>query len=110
MFVYDWDGWATFWVGLFRYLLRAKWTDPELASRPMVWGWVMAAHFTHATAALSRTFASSDSINLRFPVTLPTERIVAGLNEAQPDILVGYASALHVLSAEAEAGRLRIAP
>ena len=110
VFVYDWDGWATFWVGLFRYLLRAKWADPELASRPMVWGWVMAAHFTHATAALSRTFASSDSINLRFPVTLPTERIVAGLNEAQPDILVGYASALYVLSAEAEAGRLRIAP
>jgi phenylacetate-coenzyme A ligase PaaK-like adenylate-forming protein len=70
----------------------------------------MAAHFTHATAALSRTFASSDSVNLRFPVTLPTERIVAGLNEAQPDILVGYASALHVLSAEADAGRLRIAP
>jgi phenylacetate-coenzyme A ligase PaaK-like adenylate-forming protein len=110
VFVYDWDGWATFWVGLFRYLLRAKWTDPELASRPVVWGWVMAAHFTHATAALSRTFASSDSVNLRFPVTLPTERIVAGLNEAQPDILVGYASALHVLSAEAEARRLRIAP
>lgn len=110
VFVYDWDGWATFWVGLFRYLLRARWTDPELAARPVVWAWVMAAHFTHATAALSRTFASPDSVNLRFPVTLPTERIVAGLNEAQPDFLVGYPSALHVLSAEARAGRLRIAP
>jgi phenylacetate-CoA ligase len=44
VFVYDWDGWATFWVMLFRYLLRAKLRDPELASRPVVMAWVMAAH------------------------------------------------------------------
>ena len=31
VFVYDWDGWATFWVSCFRHLLRAKWSDPELA-------------------------------------------------------------------------------
>ena len=31
VFVYDWVGWATFWVSVFRYLLRAKWSDPELA-------------------------------------------------------------------------------
>ena len=53
VFVYDWDGWATYYLGLFRYLLRAKWSDPELASRPVVAASVMAAHFTHATAALA---------------------------------------------------------
>jgi phenylacetate-coenzyme A ligase PaaK-like adenylate-forming protein len=36
--------------------------------------------------------------------------MVAGLNVAQPDFLVAYPSALHVLSVEARAGRLRIAP
>ena len=36
--------------------------------------------------------------------------MVAGLNEAQPDFLIAYPSALHVLSFEAHAGRLRIAP
>ena len=37
-FVYDWDGWATFWMGCFRHTLRAKWSDPELSSRPLVSG------------------------------------------------------------------------
>ena len=32
------------------------------------------------------------------------------MNEAQPDVLIAYPSALHVLSFEARAGRLRIAP
>ena len=36
VFVYDWEGWATFWVGCFRHTLRAKWSDPELSSRPVV--------------------------------------------------------------------------
>jgi phenylacetate-CoA ligase len=110
VFVYDWAGWATFWVSCFRHLLRAKWADPELASRPMVIGWIAAAHFTHATAALSRTFGGPDFVNVRFPVTLATKEIVAGLNEAQPDVVFAYPSALHVLSFEARAGRLRIAP
>ena len=37
-------------------------------------------------------------------------RIVAGLNDLQPDDLVGYASMVHQLTREAAAGRLRIAP
>ena len=99
VFVYDWNGWATFWMGCLRYLLRAKRSDPELASRPMVVAWVAAAHFTHATAALSRTFASSEFVNVRFPVTLATEKIVSGLNVAQPEVLVTYPSALARCSA-----------
>jgi phenylacetate-coenzyme A ligase PaaK-like adenylate-forming protein len=110
VFVYDWVGWATFWVSVFRHLLRARWSAPEAQARPLVLGWVAAAHFTHATAALSRTFNSPDFVNVRFPVTLATEQMVAGLNEAQPDVLLAYPSALHVLSFEAAAGRLRIAP
>jgi phenylacetate-coenzyme A ligase PaaK-like adenylate-forming protein len=110
VFVYDWEGWATFWLGMGRYLVRAKRQDATLASRPMVLGWVTAAHFTHATAALSRTFASADFVNARFPVTLATEDIVAGLNATQPDFLFAYPSALHVLAYEARAGRLGIAP
>jgi phenylacetate-coenzyme A ligase PaaK-like adenylate-forming protein len=110
VFVYDWVGWATFWVSVFRQLLRAKWSTPRTEARPIVLGWVAAAHFTHATAALSRTFNSPEFVNFRFPVTLPTEQMVAGLNDARPDVLIAYPSALHVLSFEARAGRLRIAP
>jgi phenylacetate-coenzyme A ligase PaaK-like adenylate-forming protein len=110
VFVYDWEGWATFWLGMGRYLVRAKRRDAELASRPVVLAWVTAAHFTHASAALARTFASPEFVNVRFPVTLVTEEIVAGLNGTQPDFLFAYPSALHVLAFEARAGRLRIAP
>ncbi|MGZ4230433.1 MAG: phenylacetate--CoA ligase family protein [Solirubrobacteraceae bacterium] len=110
VFVYDRDGWVSFWLSAFRYQLLAKWADPELASRPVVMAWVAAAHFTHGTAALSRTFASPEFVSVRFPVTLATENMVAGLNVAQPDFLVAYPSALHVLSVEARAGLLRIAP
>ena len=110
VFVYGWEAWATFWVSVFRYTLRAKQSDPELAVRPVVLAWVMAAHFSHATAALGRTFAGPDFINVRFPVTLPTDEIVSGLNRTQPDCLFAYPSALHILTFEARAGRLRISP
>jgi phenylacetate-coenzyme A ligase PaaK-like adenylate-forming protein len=41
---------------------------------------------------------------------MPTDEIVAGLNLTQPDCLVAYPSALHVLTFAARAGRLQIAP
>jgi phenylacetate-CoA ligase len=110
VFVYDWQGWSIFWLTCFRHLLRARASDPTLASRPLKVAWVMAGHFTHATAALGRTFAGPGLITFRFPVTLPIEEIVAGLNQAQPDCLNAYPSALHQLSFEAQAGRLRISP
>ena len=110
VFVYDWEGWAVFWLSCFRHLLRAKQSDPEFASRPLKVAWVMAGHLTHATAALGRTFAGPNLTTFRFPVTLPIEEIVSGLNHAQPDCLNAYPSALHLLSFEAQAGRLRINP
>jgi phenylacetate-coenzyme A ligase PaaK-like adenylate-forming protein len=110
VFVYDWVGLATFWVSGMRSSLRARQADPELSSRPIVQAWVAAAHSTHGTAVLSRTFNSPDFVTVPLPVTLATEEIVAGLNAAQPDWLIAYPSTLHVLAAEDRAGRLRIAP
>lgn len=110
IFVYDWEGWATFYLGLFRYILRAIRTDPTLKSAPVVVASVAASHPTHATAAMARTFSGPHLVSRRFPVTMPVDHIVAGLNEVQPTFLQGYASALHLLTHEAKAGRLRIAP
>jgi phenylacetate-CoA ligase len=110
VFVYDWDPWAVFWLTCFRTLLRARDRYPDLASRPAVMASVTAAHFSHATAAMARTFSNPRMTTVRLPVTLPTEEIVNGLNEVQPDFMLVYPSALHVLAREAQAGRLRIAP
>jgi putative adenylate-forming enzyme len=108
--VYDWDSWKAVWIGLFRVVFRAMRTDPDLAGAPPVMANVTASHPTHATAALARIFSGPHMTAVRFPVTLPVEEIVAGLNETQPTFLHAYPSALHLLAAEARAGRLRIAP
>jgi phenylacetate-CoA ligase len=110
VFVYGWDAWAVFWLTCFRTVLRARSSYPDLASRPAVMASVTAAHFSHATAAMARTFSSPRMTTVRLPVTLPIEEIVAGLNEVQPDFMLVYPSVLYVLAREALAGRLRIAP
>jgi phenylacetate-coenzyme A ligase PaaK-like adenylate-forming protein len=110
VFVYDRDGWSVFYVGVMRWLFRAMRDDPELGAGRAVMANVTAAHPTHATAAFNRTFTGPHLRAVRFPVTLPTEDIVAGLNATQPTFLHAYSSALHLLASEAAAGRLRIAP
>jgi phenylacetate-CoA ligase len=110
VFVYGWDAWAVFWLTCFRTVLRARNSYPDLASRPAVMASVTAAHFSHATAAMTRTFSSPRMTTVRLPVTLRTEEIVADLNDAQPDFILAYPSVLYVLAREALAGRLRIAP
>jgi phenylacetate-CoA ligase len=110
VFVYDWDAWAAFWLTCCRTVLRARNSYPDLTARPAVMASVTAAHFSHATAAMARTFSSPRMTTVRFPVTLRTEEIVAGLNDVQPDFMLVYASVLYALAHEAAAGRLRIAP
>ena len=110
VFVYDWDSWAVCWLSVFRGMLRAKLADPVLAERPAVLASVAAAHFSHGTAALARTFTGAHLTSIRVPVTLPTEEIVTGLNGAQPDFMLAYPSVLYILAREAMAGRLNIAP
>ena len=110
VFVYDWDAWAVFWLTCYRTVLRARDSYPDLAARPAVMASVTAAHFSHATAAMARTFSSPRMTSVRLPVTLRTEEIVEGLNDVQPDFVTVYPSVLHALAHEAAAGRLRIAP
>ena len=46
----------------------------------------------------------------RFPVTLPLEAIIEGLNRINGRTLMTYASTLAALVAEVRAGRLNISP
>jgi len=71
---------------------------------------IAAQHPAHMSAALDETFAGSAAEVRSFPVTLPVAEIVAGLNQWQPAMLLGYPTALALLAAEARAGRLRIVP
>lgn len=72
---------------------------------------VAAEQPTHLSGSLPRTFSNPTvMVTHRFPVTLPLERIVAGLNGVRPDVLNGYPSVLHQLTFEAQAGTLEISP
>ncbi|MCO4253450.1 hypothetical protein [Pseudarthrobacter raffinosi] len=65
---------------------------------------------THQSAVVGASLRSKLVPTLRLDVTAPIEETVAALNQFQPRVLVGYASALKPLAAEQRAGRLRISP
>lgn len=111
VFVYDWESWADCYLSSLRYVIRARLQHPASMQRPMRLAVVAAEHPTHMSSSLPKTFSDpAATITLPVPVTLPLPRIVAGLNEAGPDVVVAYASILPKLAHEARAGRLRIAP
>jgi phenylacetate-CoA ligase len=109
--VNDWDAWAIGFWSVQRHVIAgmqdARRTDPPPPARTAM---VASAAPTHMSATIVRTFSRPGADFHRFPVTRPIEETVAGLNDCAPDLLVGYPSALHVLAAEARAGRLRITP
>ena len=89
VFVYGWDAWAICYASNVRFQARDWARDPTLAGTPRVIAVVAASSPTHISAALSRTFSSGDNARHLFPVSLPLETIVAGLNELQPTVLDG---------------------
>jgi phenylacetate-CoA ligase len=109
-FVWDFEGWLGF--GLTRerptYWLRRTAGGEGDVRR----AFVGAAHATHPTALLPRTFAGSPPLGVgrSLPVTLPLAEIVEGLNRFQPTDLFAYPSMMHRLAGEASSGRLRISP
>ena len=110
VFVYDWDAWTVFYWSALRYEIRTLRQDADLAAAPARGAMVYAHHATHVSGAMGQTFATGEVELHRYPVTLPVDEIVAGLNTCQPTLLCGYPSVLYGLAKEARAGRLRIAP
>lgn len=110
VFVYGWDEWTTCYASNVRFQVRDWSRDPTLAGLPRIIAVVAASSPTHISAALSKTFSSGTNARRLFPVSLPLDQIVAGLNDLQPTVLMGYSSFLPRLAHEARAGRLRIAP
>ena len=109
VFVYDWDGWITAYLGTVRHLLRELATWPK-AARPPLAAMVGSGLATHMMNAAGRTFSTPRLPTRPFAVGQPLQELVAGLGECQPDLLFGYANALQALTREARARRLRIAP
>lgn len=109
VFVWDFEGWLTY------ALMRERptfWLQQRLGYGEPRRAFVAASRATHPTSILIRTFAGSPQLgpSRAFPVTLPLEQIVDGLNEFQPTHLFSYTSMMLRLSAEQRSGRLQISP
>jgi len=107
VFVFDRPAWRSYYACYMRFMVQLMASMPP-PTRPPVMASVAADKPTHATLAVGLSFL--DPASPRFGASWPLERIVAGLNAAQPDALMGYASVVARLAHEALAGRLRIAP
>jgi phenylacetate-coenzyme A ligase PaaK-like adenylate-forming protein len=108
VFVYDWEEWTT--LALMQG--RSRLGTADNSSRPQ--GVATASLFAGAGAHLSRvmrTFVAEPGDEVHhLPMTLPVGAVVRGLNAVQPELLMGYPSALDLVVREAQAGRLRISP
>jgi phenylacetate-coenzyme A ligase PaaK-like adenylate-forming protein len=98
VFVYDWDGWITFHLGL------ARWSEQPAAITAVL----TAGKASHVSVARTTTFATAGVHHI--PVTCALTDIVGALNRLQPTALYGYPSALAALVGEAAAGRLQVSP
>jgi phenylacetate-CoA ligase len=110
VFVYDWAGWATYYLSIARWHAYDRQHDPALVAAPSVEAMIAADKPTHGSSAQGQTFSNPEVRMERIPITLPIDEVVARLNTLHPTTIRGYPSALHQLSLEADAGRLHISP
>jgi phenylacetate-coenzyme A ligase PaaK-like adenylate-forming protein len=108
VFVYDWDEWTT--LALMQSRSRLGMAD----NMPRPSGEATASLFAGEGAHLTKVMRSflaepGDSLH-HLPMTLPVAEVVRGLNATQPELLMGYPSALDLVVREAQEGRLKIAP
>ncbi|MFW6027567.1 MAG: phenylacetate--CoA ligase family protein, partial [bacterium] len=64
----------------------------------------------HSSYSLARTFSSRSQRIAQFPVFLPPEEIIAGVNDARPMLISCYSSYLPVLTEARREGRLKVNP
>ncbi|MDO8388095.1 MAG: hypothetical protein Q7T13_17080 [Polaromonas sp.] len=108
--LHDWDGWAEGSSGFARYIFR-RFARPGEPPRRVIGSVLGAQHPMHVSSAMPQTFSDPQrTVWHRLPLTLPLDEIAQGLNQVQPELLMGYPTMLHQLSFLANAGKLAIAP
>ncbi|MDQ1422776.1 MAG: hypothetical protein QOD72_274 [Acidimicrobiaceae bacterium] len=109
VFAWDFEGWLSY--GLVRER-STFWLQQRAGAGEARRAFVAASHATHPTFLLARTFSGSPQLGVSrsFPVTLPFDEIVGGLNQFQPTDLFSYTSMMHRLAIEKRHGGLRISP
>jgi phenylacetate-CoA ligase len=77
VYVYDWDGWASYFLGMARRLAYDRRHDPILAAAPGVESLIAADKPSHGSSAQGQTFSNPQVRIARIPITLPLPEVVA---------------------------------
>lgn len=112
VFVYNWDEWNQFYIYLIRYGLHHH-NRSEISfdlTRKLKVAIVNISNSIFATYSLHRTFLFNRAEKFHFPITLPFDQIIAGLNRTQPDSIIALPPTVRQLCQEANHGRLMIQP
>jgi phenylacetate-CoA ligase len=108
VFVYDWDEWTT--LALMQSRARLGTADDVPRPRGAATVSLFAGVGAHLSRVMRTFLAESGDDICHLPMTLPVGEVISGLNAVQPELLMGYPSAIDRVVREAEAGRLKIAP
>lgn len=108
--IFLWD-WETFIVTTnITYRMEARQDLREPPAGPRRTAVICAGSFVHGSRFLFPTMLDPAREVRIFPADRPIPDLIAGLNEYQPDRLMGYASIIQEVCAEAREGRLKIRP
>ena len=108
IFLWDWETFVVTANITYRMEARQDLREPPVGPRRTAV--ICAGSFVHASRFLFPTMLDPAREARVFPAGRPIPELVAGLNEYQPDRLVGYASIIQEICAEARDGRLKIQP
>lgn len=110
IFIYDWDEWNTYYLMFKRYRFFNEKRTASLLSpllKKIVVAAIVGTNPIHSIYSLEKSYKNRNTETIHFPITAKMSEIIVGLNDTQPDVLLGSASTIYRLSQEIE---LNISP
>jgi phenylacetate-coenzyme A ligase PaaK-like adenylate-forming protein len=108
LFLWDWETFII--ISNLTYRMEAQQDLLKPPAHPRRTAVICAGSYVHASRFVFPTMLDPDREVRVFPADLTIDRLVEQLNVYQPDRIVGYASIVQELCAQALDGRLRIRP
>ncbi|MFI4918107.1 MAG: phenylacetate--CoA ligase family protein [Legionellales bacterium] len=112
IYIYNWDEWNKFTT----YTARYKYYNQDRSAllldgtKIRTTAMIVVSNTVYGVYSVAKSYTFNHLKNFYFPITLPMDQIISGLNEVQADVLSGIPSTIQKLCKEAQKGRLTIQP
>ncbi len=107
VYVYNWDEWIAFHLNARRCYRQSKAPNGH---KKIVVAQVVITNTVYGMYSNAVSFLNEQLERFYFPVTLPMNEIVLGLNKTQPEVLQSTPTIVYKLCQEVMLGRLKIDP